>query len=327
MSTHIPVLLQEALEALAVKPGGIYVDGTFGLGGYSAAILATPDTKVYAIDRDPSAIAAGQELAQKYKQRLTLIHGRFSEMPRLLAPFAVQAVDGVVLDVGVSSPQLDDAERGFSFRADGPLDMRMSSEGRSAADIVNSAAEDKLANLIYRLGEERRSRAIARAIVQKRLTQKFQRTSELAEIIRSVVRADNSGIDPATRSFQALRLAVNDELPELMAGLMAAEELLNADGRLAVVSFHSLEDRIVKDFLRHRSGDEESVSRHLPLSPQRQAASFKLVQRKPVIASDAERDRNPRARSAKLRWATRLNTPPQQTPPPAFSEYNFENLL
>lgn len=301
---HIPVLLAEVIAALKPHDDGLYVDGTFGGGGYSEAILRSANCQVVALDRDPAAVKRGEILARLYAGRLTLIEGRFSEMERLLAPLGIDHVAGVALDLGVSSAQIDDPARGFSFRADGPLDMRMSAEGRSAADLVNSADEAELAAIIRDYGEERFARRIARAIVAAR---PLARTGELAAAIRSVV-PDTGGIDPATRTFQALRIAVNDELDELDRGLAAAERLLEPGGKLAVVAFHSLEDRRVKDFLRSRGGTAPKASRHVPAT-RGPAPSFRLLHRKPVAPSAGEIARNPRARSARLRAAERTAAP------------------
>jgi len=251
---HRPVLLAEVLKLLAPRDGGIYVDGTFGAGGYSRAILESADCRVVGLDRDPRAIAEGAPLADSFAGRLTLVEGRFGEMVDLLAAKGVDAADGVALDLGVSSMQLDEAERGFSFRGDGPLDMRMGGEGPSAADLVNDLGEAELADILFRYGEEKRARAIARAIIRRRAQGPITRTTELAAVVRKVLGPKKrDAIDPATRSFQALRIAVNDELGELDRGLAGAEALLKPGGRLAVVSFHSLEDRRIKRFLRARS--------------------------------------------------------------------------
>ena len=301
---HIPVLLAEVIAALKPHDDGLYLDGTFGGGGYSEAILRSARCQVVALDRDPAAVARGETLAQLYAGRLTLIEGRFSEMERLLAPRGIAQLAGVALDLGVSSAQLDDPARGFSFRGDGPLDMRMSSAGRSAGDLVNTADEAELATIIRDYGEERFARRIARAVVAAR---PLTRTAELAAAIRNVV-PETGGIDPATRTFQALRIAVNEELDELDRGLAAAERLLEPGGRLAVVAFHSLEDRRVKDFLRLRGGAAPKASRHLPAT-RGPEPSFRLLQRKPVAPSAAEITRNPRARSARLRAAERTAAP------------------
>ena len=309
-AAHIPVLRDEVIDALAPRAGGVYVDGTFGAGGYAQGLLDAADCKVCGIDRDPQAIAAGASLAARYPGRVELIQGRFGDMEHLLAARGISRVDGVALDVGVSSPQIDDPARGFSFRFDGPLDMRMGPEGPSAADVVNTLDERQLAEIIERYGEERHARRVARAIVEARAARPITRTLELADIVRRVVRRSPDGIDPATRTFQALRIYVNDELGELDRGLAAAERLLAPGGRLAVVSFHSLEDRAVKSFLRRRSDTGEGVSRHLPMTRAARAPSFTLLSRRPIVPGDAEIARNPRARSARLRAASRTDAPP-----------------
>ncbi|MYF06621.1 MAG: 16S rRNA (cytosine(1402)-N(4))-methyltransferase RsmH, partial [Rhodospirillaceae bacterium] len=263
-AAHIPVLLNEVIRTLAPRSGGAYVDGTFGAGGYTEAILGAADCRVAAIDCDPDAIERGRALRDRYRGRLTLIEGRFGDMERLVRAVTDGPVDGVALDIGVSSPQLDTPERGFSFRHDGPLDMRMSRSGPTAADVVNRAAEADLSRIIFTLGEERAARRIARAIVNARRSAAIERTLQLAEIVRSVLPAAAGGIDPATRTFQALRLHVNGELEELDRGLRGAERLLRPGGRLAVVCFHSLEDRRVKRFLRDRSAEAPRGSRHRP---------------------------------------------------------------
>ncbi len=296
---HVPVLLDEVMAALALDAGCLYVDATFGAGGYARAALAR-GARVVAFDRDPAALAA----SDIDDPRLTLVEGRFSVMDRLLAERGIDAVDAVAMDVGVSSMQLDQAERGFSFAADGPLDMRMSSDGPSAADFINTASEAEIADVLFRLGEEPKARRIARALVNDR---PFTRTAQLAAVVRSVCGPQPGGKDAATRTFQALRIHVNDELGELDAGLRAAERLLAAGGRLAVVSFHSLEDRIVKTFLRDRSGSAPAGSRHRPETATR-APSFTAAA-KAVRPSAAEIERNPRARSATLRAATRTTAP------------------
>jgi 16S rRNA (cytosine1402-N4)-methyltransferase len=304
---HIPVLGERAVERLNVRDGGIYIDGTFGAGGYSRLILAAADAQVIGIDRDPHALVLGADLVQTANGRLALAESQFSQLDDVARRHGHESVDGVVLDVGVSSMQLDTPERGFSFRADGPLDMRMGNEGPSAADIVALAEERDLANIIFQLGEERHSRAVARAIVKARATEPIVTTAALAQIVGSVVRSRPHEIHPATRTFQALRIFVNDELGELVAALTAAERILNAGGRLVVVSFHSLEDRIVKTFLAGRS-ETRGGSRHAP-EVVRAAPSFNVLTKRPEIADDAETARNPRARSAKLRAAERTAAP------------------
>jgi 16S rRNA (cytosine1402-N4)-methyltransferase len=304
---HIPVLLREVIANLAPHESGTYVDGTYGAGGYAVAILAAGDTRVIAIDRDPTAVAAGQYEAEKAAGRLTLVVGEFAALDRIVGDLGFAAVDGVVLDLGVSSMQLDTAERGFSFRLDGPLDMRMGSAGPSAADVIAQTSERDLADIIFFLGEERRARAVARAIVAARGGGPITTTRALADIVARVVHGRPGDIHPATRTFQALRLYVNDELGQLAQGLAAAERILAPGGRLVVVSFHSLEDRIVKNFLSARSGAEHG-SRHLPETASA-PASFERLTRRPLEADDAEVAANPRARSAKLRAAVRTAAP------------------
>jgi 16S rRNA (cytosine1402-N4)-methyltransferase len=308
---HIPVMLSEVLAALDPKDGEIVVDGTFGAGGYSAAILDRADCKIIAIDRDPEAFRLSGALAENYPGRLMAVLGRYSEMDQIAASEGFVSVDGVVLDLGVSSMQLDQPARGFSFMQDGPLDMRMGADGRSASDIVNTLAESELAEIIFKLGEERRSRAIAKAIVARRDTQPIATTGELAELVAGVLgRKRDDKKHPATRTFQALRLYLNEELDELAQGLAAAEKLLRARGRLVVVTFHSLEDRIAKRFFASRSAPPPRGSRHLPEAKgEILAPSFRLLNRRPLEPNQAEIRRNPRARSARLRAAERTEAP------------------
>ena len=311
---HDPVMIDEVIAAIQPRDGGRYVDGTFGAGGYTSAILDAADCRVWAIDRDPDAVAGATDLIEKYAGRLTVIEGRFGDMAEILSRQGVEAVDGITFDFGVSSMQIDDPERGFSFRHDGPLDMRQGKDGLSASDLVNEADESVLADIIFKYGEERQARRIARAIVDARAETPITRTGQLADIVRSTYRgARSSKTDPATRTFQAIRIQVNEELDEIDRGLEGAEVLLAPGGRLAVVSFHSLEDRIVKDFLRTRSGDVPTVSRHMPAAaPTGPAPCFKLVRRGALKPSDAETRRNPRSRSARLRVAEHTSTPPIQ---------------
>jgi len=307
--SHIPVLLEAVVASLAPRHDATYVDGTFGGGGYSAALLAAARCRVLGIDRDPEAIRRGAALAARHPGRLTLVEGRFGEMERLVRGATQEPIAGVALDLGVSSTQLDSAERGFSFRLDGPLDMRMGQDGTSAADLVSGLEEGDLAELIRNLGEERYARRVARAIVAARRRAPIRRTGELAEIVRAAIPRREPGLDAATRTFQALRIAVNDELGELDRGLAAAERLLMPGGRLAVVAFHSLEDARVKSFLRHRSGRAAGGSRHLPPATATMAPSFTLLTRRPIRPGADEIARNPRARSARLRAAERTAAP------------------
>ena len=308
-AAHIPVLAPEMLAALDPQDGQTYLDGTFGLGGYSRAILEAADCAVYALDCDPYAISHGNALAKTFGDRLTMLQGRFGTMIELLRVVGIKRLDGIVLDLGVSSPQLDDAARGFSFRHDGPLDMRMMQDGQTAADIVNGLNEKPLAALIRELGEERHARRVARAIVTARNNSPIESTLQLARIVREALPHAKDGIDPATRTFMALRIHVNNELEELERGLRAAETLLQPGGRLVVVCFHSLEDRRVKNFLRVRSGGAPRVSRHLPQQGPGPTPSFSLVHRSGTTPSDAEITTNPRARSARLRAAIRTDAP------------------
>ena len=308
---HIPVLLQEIIEHLNLKAGGIYVDATFGAGGYTRALLEAEDVRVIAIDRDPNAEVRAAELIAEFGERLIFCQGRFGALGELVRNAGFGLVDGVVFDIGVSSMQIDDGARGFSFQEDGPLDMRMSGAGRNASDLVNELPESDLAFLFKFYGEERRARAVARRIVEVREAEPVLTTAALVEIIISVLgKPLPHKKHPATKVFQALRIAVNEELHELALGLSGAEKVLSPDGRLVVVDFHSLEDRIVKRFLRSRAGQTPNTSRHLPedvsnfIKP-----SFQIVNRRPVLPLEEEIARNPRARSARLRAATRLNSP------------------
>jgi 16S rRNA (cytosine1402-N4)-methyltransferase len=306
-SRHVPVLGREAVALLAPRPGGTYVDATFGAGGYSRMLLETEGTQVIGIDRDRAAIAGGFNLVDGADGRLTLVESRFSDLDVVCAAQGVSAVDGVVMDIGVSSMQLDEAGRGFSFRLDGPLDMRMGQDGPTAADVVARAPENLLADIIYLFGEERHSRAVARAIVAARKQAPITSTRTLADLVGKVVRSKPGDIHPATRTFQGLRVFVNEELDELQLALAAAERVLKPGGRLAVVSFHSLEDRIVKNFLAER-GKSSGGSRHLPEVAQ-VPPSFDVLTRRPIVPSEDEVANNPRARSAKLRGAARTGAP------------------
>lgn len=309
VAPHIPVLLDEVLAALQPAPGMVIVDATFGAGGYTRRLLDAGAT-VHAFDRDPDAVAAGLAWPETREDppRLVIHPRRFSEMLASLAEAGIAQVDGVVMDIGVSSMQLDQAERGFAFSSDGPLDMTMSQDGPNAADFLNTAAEGDIADVLYQYGEERQSRRVARAIVAAR---PLTTTRELAHVVRKALgHRPGAPKDPATRSFQAIRIHVNAELDELEAGLSAAETLLKTGGRLAVVSFHSLEDRIVKQFLRDASGTVASASRHLPPTASATRPVFAQVS-KAIRPGQAELDRNPRARSATLRHAVRTDAEPR----------------
>lgn len=304
---HFPVMLPEVLGALCPKDGEVYVDGTFGAGGYTRAFLEAADCTVIAIDRDPAALSRADALKAEFGDRLIFVPGKFGDALALVNAAGYRQVDGFVLDIGVSSMQFDEAQRGFSFRFDAPLDMRMDTScGETAADLVNTLGEEELANLIYKYGEERKSRYIARRIVEERATAPITTTLQLAAMIRDVVfKSPKDKIDPATRTFQALRIAVNDELGELARGLAAAEQLLKDGGRLVVVSFHSLEDGIVKSFLYERSGKTPNASKYLPVAQSATEPSFLLSSKKPLDPSESEISQNPRSRSARLRAAIR----------------------
>lgn len=301
--SHAPVMLGEVLEYLRPRAGGVYVDGTFGAGGYSRAILEAADCTLIAIDRDPDAVSRAEALRESYGARFIFLRGCFGDVESLLKAAGYPQIDGLVLDLGVSSMQIDQPDRGFSFRFDGPLDMRMDNlSGQSAAELVNSCREEDLANIIYAFGEERLSRRIAKAIVLKRAEKPFETTLELAELVRGIVhKSPKDKSDPATRTFQALRIAVNDELGEIERALRALPAILNEAGRAVIVTFHSLEDGLVKEGFRKAAGQVQSVSRYLPASAGQEATNFKILTKKAVSASEVEVKINPRARSARLR--------------------------
>ncbi len=312
---HIPVLKEEMLAAVAAKAGDVVVDGTFGAGGYSRAILAAePQARVIAFDRDPNVKLLADALAREFPGHFLFMAARFSAMVEQLAAAGIHAVDAIVLDIGVSSMQFDEDVRGFSFQREAPLDMRMSAEGLSAADVVNGYSEAELIRILRDYGEERDAKRITRAIIAARIEQKITTTVQLASIIRGAVRgAGKMKIHPATKSFQALRIEVNQELAELEAALAAAEKLLKPNGRLVVVTFHSLEDRIVKEFMRARSQAAAVTSRHSPAALLANVINtnhtFNLTPTKAIAPSEKEVSLNPRARSAKLRCATRTASP------------------
>lgn len=306
---HIPVLMKDVLDTLSPKDGDVIVDGTFGGGGYTRHILNEADCTVIGIDRDPDAVTRGRQLEQE-NPNFKMIEGRFGDIEKLLNENNIGRVDGFVLDLGVSSFQLDQAGRGFSFIQNGPLDMRMSQSGPSAADIVNTYEEKEIADILYQYGDERKSRRIASAIVARRQEKLFENTLDLAAAIEGVLGRKKKPKDshPATRSFQALRIAVNDELGELDRGLNAAENILKPGGRLVVVTFHSLEDRRAKTFFREKSGDIPRESRHMPIiADKNQLYCFECPERRARAPSDQETNENVRARSAKLRWGVRTD--------------------
>ncbi len=313
-SPHYPVMLNDVLAAIKPQDGEVYLDGTFGAGGYSRAILESADCTVIAIDRDPSVEQTADQFKKEFGARFLFLKGCFGDAVSLMSKTPCKAVHGFVVDIGVSSMQIDQAMRGFSFQVDGPLDMRMDmTSGIKAADIVNEYKEEDLAHVIYRYGEEHLSRRIAKRIVERRAQAPIQTTLELADIVRSVVpRSPKDKIDPATRTFQALRIAVNDELGELERGLDAAETLLHEGGRLVVVSFHSLEDGIAKAFLNERSGRMPNPSKYLPNIIEEISPSFTLIKRKAILPSDEEVQENARSRSAKMRVAVRTSAPSMQ---------------
>ncbi len=309
-SGHIPVMLEEVLRSLQPRDGGVYVDGTFGAGGYTRAILEAANCTVYAVDRDPEAYARAISMAKDFSGRLIPLHGCFGSIAELLKTQDITQLDGIVLDIGVSSIQLSTAERGFSFQKDGPLDMRMSKDGPSAADVVNTTDEKDLAHIIFTYGEERASRQIAKRIIAARALAPIATTLQLADIVHSVL-PQHPGLrtDTATKTFQALRIHVNDELGELEKALQAAENILLPEGRLVVVSFHSLEDWIVKNFLKERAGALGNNSRHLPAAPTGPRPTFVIEATNGLKASDAETNINPRSRSARLRYGLRTAAP------------------
>ncbi len=309
---HAPVLLEEVLSAMDVRDGGVYVDGTFGAGGYSRALLEAADAKIIGIDRDPNVAQMAEILQAESNGRFQFIAGRFGEMKTLLAEDGIESVDGIVLDIGVSSMQIDEADRGFSFMRDGPLDMRMSQAGESAADVVNRMEEDDLADVIYQFGEERMSRRVAKAIVIARAEAPIETTAQLADIVAKAIRSKSkSEKHPATKTFQALRIYVNGELDELENALESAESLLAEGGRLVVVTFHSLEDRMVKEFMKSKVGRVKGQSRHTPVHlvmPEAQKQfGFELVKPFPAKPSGDEMKVNSRSRSARLRAMQKRN--------------------
>ncbi|MGC6512012.1 MAG: 16S rRNA (cytosine(1402)-N(4))-methyltransferase RsmH [Parvibaculales bacterium] len=315
---HIPVLLDQVIQSLSPEDGDIIIDGTFGAGGYTRAILESADCAVIAIDRDPDAIERGQAMKQEFGQRLQLVQGCFGDMQEIASGLGHDSVNGITLDLGVSSMQLDEAERGFSFMRDGPLDMRMAQQGMTAADLVNELPETELARIIAVYGEEKKARAIARAIARHRTTAPITRTGELAALIEGVLGGQRfvkgaRRAHPATRSFQALRIYLNDELGELMRALETCERLLAPDGRLAIVTFHSLEDRMVKKFFALRTGRLGQPSRHQPIMAQPEN-SFAEIRSRRQDPTDAEITANPRARSARLRAVKRTDAPAIDTP-------------
>jgi 16S rRNA (cytosine1402-N4)-methyltransferase len=311
LARHTPVLLHRVLEVFQPKDGARYIDCTFGAGGYTRAFLESANCDVLALDRDPHAVRDGQSLVSHYGKRLKLLQAHFHDLMTMAEKAGFAPADGIVFDLGVSSMQLDEAERGFSFMRDGPLDMRMSAKGPSAADVINRCEEQELAEILFKLGDEKRSRALARAIVRRRAVQPIARTGELAELIADVLkRSRHESKHPATRSFQALRLFVNDELGELVSGLAAAERILRPGGVLAVVTFHSTEDRIVTNFFAERKGRRKKPSRHMPEAPAGPPPSFEPLTRKAIEPDEAEIGVNPRARSARLRAGKRLEAEP-----------------
>ena len=307
---HVPVLLSEVTNGLAIQDDQLVIDGTFGYGGYSEAFLKNTRCSVVGLDRDPTVLGRAQELDLEYKGRFTFCLGCFGDLDEILRQQGIKDISGgVVLDLGVSSPQIIDPSRGFSFRFDGPLDMRMSADGDDAANFVNHATERQLTDIIYNYGEERRARAVANEIIRVRNIQAITRTGQLANLVRDVVKKSVDGLDPATRTFQAIRIHINNELEELQRGLAAAERMLTAGGRLVVVSFHSLEDRLVKTFLSERAGRGGKPNRHLPSAGDQADPSFSLLNNRVIKPTAQELRNNPRSRSARLRAAIRTTAP------------------
>lgn len=306
---HVPVMLNEVVQALDPKDKAIYVDGTFGRGGYTEALLKEKNCLVFGIDRDPEAVSHGKILEKKYHNRFKILDGCFGDMSSLLEKHNISKTDGIVLDLGFSSPQIEDANRGFSFQQDGPLDMRMSKKGKSAADVVNSYSEDDLHLIFKKYGEEKKSKLITRKIVEKRAEEEITTTFQLRSIIHSIINPKGKKIDPATKTFQALRIYVNQELEELEKALNSVPNLLKTGGKCAIVSFHSLEDRIVKKFFYKHAGQTPAPSRHQPpLSQEKKNAKiFALTPKKCIKPSQAEIEKNPRSRSAKLRVVTKID--------------------
>lgn len=305
--SHNPVLLQEMLDYLQPKDGGFYIDGTFGAGGYSQAILAQANCELAAIDQDPSAHKFADILKLAHSQKFNFIAGNFANMLEIMAQHNLPRANGIVLDLGVSSMQLDQADRGFSFMYDGPLDMRMNQSGMSASELVNQAGEEELADIIYKYGEERASRRIAKRIIEERTKEPFSNTLRLAEVVRSALPGKRGKIDPATKTFQALRIWVNDELGNLERFLQQSEDLVKPGGRIVIVTFHSLEDSIVKAYFKSNSRKKIARSKYATPKLENDGAIYQLLNNKVVTPSEVEIKRNPRSRSAKLRAAVRLD--------------------
>ena len=308
-TAHIPVLLEETINALSLKNEKFYIDATFGLGGYTRAILERKNCKVLGIDRDPDVTPTAEAMKIDFKNRFYFQNARFSQIEKLLESSRIKKVAGIVFDLGVSSPQIDQGHRGFSFKLNGPLDMRMSKEGPTAEEFINKVEEKTLANIIFELGDEVFSRRIARNIINERALNTITKTGQLASIIRTAVPSSKYKIDPATKTFQAIRIYLNDEISELERGLIAAERILQPNGILAVVSFHSIEDRIIKNFFL-KCSQNKNLSRHIPDIPSKNH-SLKILTKKPILPSESEIKYNTRSRSAKLRVAERTAFPSQ----------------